>query len=245
MSNLPPIPTVLVQRSGHVSGQDWNQAALSMIKDVHDFTQTGPHRNSWGMTIFRTVYTTDSDATFPLAIKRIDSYLRQRITKAMGTESSRRSGLSELVKQSGEELLARLSHTIVEDRHGLDGASLETAYVMFENWVREHGDAESPNSRYRIALVIDQQSLDDIMKLPEAESDVYYKEKLVSCCKGLTRWGIDRRQACPWFYVAPALLTSLWFSAMHEELAYKLTCISDNPLTFEMTIPLHRTIRQN
>lgn len=100
-------------------------------------------------------------------------------------------------------------------------------------------------TRLRIALIIDQQSLDDIMKLPEAESDVYYKEKLVSCCKALTRWGIDRRQACPWFYVAPALLTSLWFSAMHEELAYKLTCISDNPLTFEMTIPLHRTIRQN
>ncbi|OAA55483.1 hypothetical protein ISF_07994 [Cordyceps fumosorosea ARSEF 2679] len=240
MSNLSPIPSVLLDRPEQTSVQEWNQAILSMIRDLHDLTQTGTHRNSWGLTILRTVYTADSDVSFPLVVKRIDEYLRQWITKST-TPTTASSTISDLAAQSGEELLARLSHTILEDRQALDGATLEADYAAFQDWVQQNGDSESHNSRYRIALVIDQQSLDDTMKLPEAGSDVYYKEKLVSCCKGLTRWGIDRRQDTPWFYVAPALLASLWFSVMHQEMALKLTQISQDPPVFEMTTPLHRS----
>lgn len=238
MANLSPIPAVFIAQSQEEYGAS---TLASFLADLHSATQTGNHKNSWGLTIYRTVFTPESDEDFPLAVKRIDGYLRFSVGTMMRPMPTRPPPSIDL--QAGEELLARLHHTVIEDR-ALDGASMETVERAFHDWVEENGDLGSDNPRYRFALVLDQEAVDETLRLP----DPLAKRNGIDChrssCKGLTRWYLDDRMSCQWFWAAPSAMARVMIFSLGDgddgPLAAQIEPISSEPLVFETVTSLNR-----
>ncbi|KAJ6779945.1 hypothetical protein PWT90_06591 [Aphanocladium album] len=244
MASLSPIPERLVKAS---LLQDSTLA--DFLVELSENSQAGSHQNSWGLTIFRTVFTPASDALFPLALKRIDDYARddvKRLMRAPLTPGGEHYD-AELEAEIGAELLGRLHHSVVEDR-ALDGASVDTVAAAFDAWVEEHGDPDSENPRYRFALVLDQQALEETVQLPDPVTDKLSLRWFVSSCKGLTRWCLSDLLSCQWFWAAPAVMARvLMFSVTcdyDEGPVYCLmTELSVEPSVFETTTSLNRWYR--
>lgn len=188
----------------------------------------GLHENSWGVTIFRTVYTPESDAIFPIIVERINGFMTSCFpgTRRQPTEADR-------------EIISRHINTIIEDKATLDNASIEQVHAAFEKWVELEGLSNSNNTRYHIALMIDQEGLDGIMKLPLPGDDRAPIDAICACpCKAVSRWGIDRAQSVPWFYVCLADFTMLWFWLLEEELIGSVHRVQENPLEYEHSTAL-------
>ncbi|KAJ6790371.1 hypothetical protein PWT90_04209 [Aphanocladium album] len=167
MANLAPIPKVFVDYSKEEHGYC---ALASFLQDLHHVTQTGSHHYSWGLTIFRTVFTSESATTFPLAIKPNLSPLGIDL-------------------EAKDELSARLYNTVIEDA-ALDDASMETIEQAIGSWVEENGDLESGNPRYRFALVLHQAAIDETLQLPDPYEGISLDSYRASC-RGLTRWELE------------------------------------------------------
>ncbi len=235
--NLPPIPNVFVE----FSEENYGASTLaSFLADLHYASQTGNHHNSWGLTIFRTVFTPESAETFPLAVKRIDNYLRNRLDVLISRTRSHSINF-----EAKDELVARLFNTVIEDA-ALDGASMETVEQAFHDWVEENGDLESDNPRYRFALVLDQEGIDETLRLPDT-SEKPSLESYRASCKGPTRWCLDQRMSCQWFWAAPAAMPRVMMFSLDDcdkgPLFFTMKPISDNGPVFETTTVLNRLDR--
>ncbi|OAA78709.1 hypothetical protein LEL_05532 [Akanthomyces lecanii RCEF 1005] len=237
MANLGPIPNVFVDYSEEYYGAS---ALASFLADLHYATQTGNHQNSWGLTIFRTVFTLESAETFPLAVKRIKDFLSNRLDMLMCLPKPRSIDL-----EAKDELLARLYNTTIENT-ALDGASMETVEQAFHDWVEENGDLESDNPRYRFALVLDQVAIDETLQLPDPNERISLDSYRASC-KGLTRWGLDQRMSCQWFWAAPAAMPRVLMFSLNEcdqgphFFAIKLIGNNDDGPVYETVTALNRS----
>lgn len=204
----------------------------SYLKQIHDRSEGCAHKYSWGVNIYRTVYTPESDTLFPSAVARVETYMK---FGTLGDPSAPQTDYTERVEK---EIASRLVNSIIEDRQVLNGASMETVLAEFEKWVQSQNCTRSYNTRYRIALVVDAEAIDDIMKLPETPDRT--TGRLMYCdllCKAVSRWGIDHDQPIPWLYIMPAVFTQFWFKVMDQEIHHLVFLAETDPLVF-----VHKTM---
>lgn len=192
----------------------------------------GPHENSWGVTIFRTVYTPESDVAFPVIVERINEFMRSYFL-GIGQQPPE--------PEADREMLSRHVNTIIEDKTTLNNASIDQIHAAFESWVNLEGLPDSNNTRYRIALMIDQAALDGIAKLPQPGDKTAPFEAIYACpCKAVSRWGINKAQSVPWFYVCLETITRLWFQLLEKELILSVHCVQETPLEYAHNTALSR-----
>lgn len=223
--DLSPIPIELfpnadLPRSDHC-------IAAEYLKQIHDRSRDCAHQYSWGVNIYRTVYTPESDTLFPLAVARIETYMK------FGTLGSLSTPQTDYTERSEKEIASRLVNIIIQDRQLLDNVSMETVLSEFEKWVENQNCTRSYNTRYRIALVLDAESTDDIMKLPETPDRK--TGRLMYCdllCKAVSRWGINHDQPTPWLYIMPVVFTQFWFQVMDQEIHHLVFQAESDPLVF-------------
>lgn len=214
------------------------------LRALAQHTSTGHHKHTWGVTIYRTVYSSASDALFPRVVQRIQGYMRLTISRLVEIDETDHLATPEEKRQSQrvtEELLRRNMNDVFENKHALENASVDDIYGLFNAWVEANGGKGSKNSRYCIALIIDQDAIDSIMKLPEAgQADtVFWYDRTEINCKAVTLWKIDAVQTSPWFYVVLKNLTELWFDIMDDGLRSFITPVDGDQTAWEMLTARH------
>lgn len=118
----------------------------------------------WGLTIFRTAY--GSDEAFTKAIERLNMYAKAWVYGDLA-RMPREEPKDPLPVQ---ELWNRYYSEIVEDP-ALSCADVEEVGRRFDAWVKKNFDStgkrDVPNARFRFCLMLDQQSIDTILAMPE------------------------------------------------------------------------------
>lgn len=232
--DFPPIPREFIRQYWESDATDRLEGgAASDLQKLHDRTRDCAHKYSWGVNIYRTVYTPESDALFLSAVARIENYMKYGTLMDSYNRQLLTPQQSEARERAEKEITSRLVNSVVEDREVLENASMETVLAEFEKWVESHNCTKSYNTRYRIALVLDAQSIDNIMKLPETRDEKASRiEQCDILCKAVSRWGIDRDQPTPWLYVAPVAFTIFWFKLMEDEIDMHVYQAEKDPLVF-------------
>lgn len=240
MEQMVEIPQDLLSAPEHpILGTNYRY-----LRALAQHTRDSQHKHTWGLTIYRTVYSNASDALFPLVVQRIQGYMRLTISRLVDTGRIGRfatPGEKQQSQRVTDELLQRNVNDVIENKHTLDNASIHDVYSLFNAWVEAHNGRDSMNSRYRIALIIDQDAIDSIMKLPEADQadTMFWRDRLVVNCKAVSRWRIDSVQNSPWFYVVLKNLTELWFDIMEEDLRSFVTPVEGEQAAWEMLTARH------
>ena len=144
----------------------------------------GHAHGSWGYTVLRTAYTPESDALFPIALARLESYIHWwcyfgRFPAHHGTPPSLCDGSCGVSAEPNDEVYRRLYLDVVEDRDGLayldgDGdSSAEDRFTAlaayFRQWVAgvDTGLYPEDNPRYVVCVVLDSESIASLARLPE------------------------------------------------------------------------------
>jgi hypothetical protein len=132
------------------------------------FKGRGEHNDyTWGFRIYRTTYKRpDSDARFAKAIEVLNEYVRFTCFSA---DVNRPKTVPPADDKASEQLWQRLRHDIVEDHELLEGASETPAKILelAQNWVHLDRKATTGDSpRYRFFLVIDDEVIDHLIRLP-------------------------------------------------------------------------------
>lgn len=158
---------------------------LSKLSSFHD----RPY--SWGFTIFRTVYTPESDETFPKAIERLKLYAKCFVTEELGLK--RLPNKAPLDPAPNEELAQRFYCDIVQDAATLDGADIEEIGKRFDAWVNEHLRPEGRKGtllgRYSVCIMLDQQGIDHVLQLCEGPTPrKEYRAQLRLYVKVVSDW---------------------------------------------------------
>ncbi|KAH7309115.1 hypothetical protein B0I35DRAFT_441471 [Stachybotrys elegans] len=166
MASFPPIDPSL-SRPNHRFPYDREPTRKSRSTLRVLEADDGDHDRKWcwGYTIFRTVYTPESNDAFPKAIERLNTY-----AKLWADSDILIRWTSEEPKdpRPNADLASRWYNDIIQDRDTLDGVSIDEVGRRFDAWVAEN--ARRPphqNIRYKACIMIDQESLDQIMMLPE------------------------------------------------------------------------------
>jgi hypothetical protein len=132
------------------------------------------HEPTLGFTIFRTVYTPESDIQFPLFLAKLNAYFNHSIDKDLrpspfmnpSTEPSFNSG-------PNEEIRMRFANDIVEDRD-LDGESTDDIRDAFTKWLdprRIDLECHQLYARYRVCIMVDEAVLNSVAAAPEDPSE--------------------------------------------------------------------------
>ncbi|OBT50514.1 hypothetical protein VE04_08766 [Pseudogymnoascus sp. 24MN13] len=142
--------------------REWQRPICRKLRSLHQPT--------WGFTVFRTVYTPQSDVQFPLFLSKLDVYVKNNIDDEL--RSDRFSGPStEPLFDSGpnEEMKRRYANDVIEDPV-LDGASVDDVRDAFTKWLKDNGvDLEMHQlyARHRVCIMVDEDVLDSVAAGPE------------------------------------------------------------------------------
>ncbi|GKT66568.1 hypothetical protein ColTof4_04060 [Colletotrichum tofieldiae] len=226
MATFPPIDMAIAKPEPRFIRDPETQRAprrdlLSIA--FHDGSHNYPY--CWGFTIFRTVYTPGSDEAFAKAIDRLAIYAKQYadddiLHKRLPNEEPRDP-------LPNRELWSRYYNEAVEDPETLANAGVEEVGRRFDAWVSEHFDSGGgkrgvPNSRFRLCLMLDQQSIDSILAMPEnprtgLRDDPHIFDRWVKVVTD-EQWA-DRGRL--WLRVGVSFVWLLWFGAQDPDFMYE------------------------
>ncbi|KAF2995164.1 hypothetical protein E8E14_001797 [Neopestalotiopsis sp. 37M] len=146
----------------------------------------------WGLTVYRTTYTAESEETFPRAIARLKELAHDFATRDLRQKFQRRPNIYQpiylpegqsLDPAPSEELSRRFYCDIIEDAASLDGADPQVVARAFEAWITEH--KRHPRalgiywSRYHFCIMLDEQGIDHLLKIvPGEPAPGYWREQL-------------------------------------------------------------------
>lgn len=135
----------------------------------HDGSHDYPY--SWSYTIFHTVYASRSDEAVAKAIERIAVYARFFTQDEYACPPL---GQGAFDSNPNEGLWSRYYCDVVQNEDILAGASESEVGDMFDAWIRQHRRAATtndasprPNARFLFCLMLDEESIENILKLPE------------------------------------------------------------------------------
>ncbi|KAK7413097.1 hypothetical protein QQX98_008045 [Neonectria punicea] len=171
MTNLPPIDMAIAypkpRFAGDVEPVRTSRIALQHLAR-HDSSHDYPY--SWGYTIFRTVYTPGSDEAVARAVERLAVYAK---FFAQNEHARPGVGAGAFDARPNEELWSRYHCEVVQDEQTLANASESEVGERFDAWIRQHrrplitGTYPEPNARFLFCLMLDEESLENILALPE------------------------------------------------------------------------------
>jgi len=123
---------------------------------------------TWGYRIYRTTYKRpDSDSRFAKAIQVLNEYIHYECSSF--DTLNRPKGLAHLDAKASEQLWQRVRHDIIEDCELLEGASEDPNKILklAQEWVHLDQKARTrDHPRYRFVLVIDDEVIDHLLRLP-------------------------------------------------------------------------------
>jgi hypothetical protein len=160
MAGLSPIDTALTSTAPRFPGDTGINKSRFALQELANHDGSHDYAYSWGYTIFRTVYGPDTDEDFARAIERLAVYAK-RFTQNDPHDS-----------RPDEELWSRYYSEVVQDEERLSGATESEVGDMFDAWIRDHRRTTttaslSPNSRFLFCLMLDEESIENILELPE------------------------------------------------------------------------------
>ncbi|KAH6962333.1 hypothetical protein BKA56DRAFT_679150 [Ilyonectria sp. MPI-CAGE-AT-0026] len=171
MTGLPPIDMAIAcpkpRFAGDVEPVRMSRMALQHLAR-HDGSHDYPY--SWGYTIFRTVYAPGSDEAVARAVERLAVYAKNF---TQNEHARPRVGAGAFDTRPNEELWSRYRCEVVQDEETLADASESEVGERFDAWIREHrrpvvaGTRPKPNARFLFCLMLDEESLENILALPE------------------------------------------------------------------------------
>lgn len=149
-------------------GQRWVRKTL---RDLNQRSRWHDRPFTWGFTIFRTVYTPESDETFPRAVEELNQLARQYVFDDL--RSRREPGQEPFDPRPNEELARRFYCDIIQDAASLDGASPDEVGRRFDAWVAEH-HLQPPQpvikmGRFCVCIMLDQQGIDHFLQVNRAK----------------------------------------------------------------------------
>lgn len=100
--------------------QEWQRPICQNLRSIHQTT--------WGFTIFRTVYTLESDVLFSLFLAKLDAYVESSIDYELRPSPFRAP--SPFDSGPNEEMKRRYANDVIEDP-SLDGASIDDVRAAF------------------------------------------------------------------------------------------------------------------
>lgn len=174
-----PVPLDLYERGGLILARDvvacrrlkylTEELTLSAIDGVHRYA-----RGSWGYTVLRTVYTTESDALFSVALERLKLWVEYSVRSSgsqflpFGKQVMKQQQQAGPGEGGNDETWRRFHLDVVEDKEALeklDDATAENFLGLrdyFRQWVRRVGEdpsRSSANARFCDCIVINTGSL--------------------------------------------------------------------------------------
>lgn len=186
MSRFPPIdPALTLKRPRPRTGDPYRDIGrrCKWFLDIWDYVNE-PDRfeNSWGYTIFRTDYS--SDERFAKAVRFLTIYAENWLFHDLWLpEDWRQLNLTPRDPRVVYEVRSRLYNVVVEDRTTLDNATIEAVGQQFDLWsariLEEAQHGGRPPTRCMYCILLDKESIDNLLTLPEQPSqvqvpDIYY-----------------------------------------------------------------------
>ncbi|KAF3811701.1 hypothetical protein GCG54_00014450 [Colletotrichum gloeosporioides] len=170
MANFQPIDMAIANpKPRFVNDPETNRSSRQCLLQMANYDGSHNYPYCWGFTIFRTAY--DSDEAFTKAVERLNNYAKHWAYHDL----ARRRGREPKDPLPNQDLSSRYYSDIIEDP-GLAGADVEEVGRRFDAWVKEHLNStdkrDVPNARFRFCLMLDQQSIDAILAMPEDRETV-------------------------------------------------------------------------
>lgn len=178
---------------------------------------------TWGFTIYRTVYTPESDELFPKALEVLNKIVRRYthvqidwIRPVWNPDPA-----------PNNELLRRFRNEVIEDPVALNNATVEAIAARFRAFAEELSPCpgyENEDTRYRVCLMVDEQAMRNLLLVPEYEERDDKGAAYFLCCPVISTWA-DEGDGLGvfWFYGAWKLLPSLWFGLLDVPLYLVVT----------------------
>lgn len=233
MTELPQTDLAIVSPAPRFPG-NVEPLRTSRIALQHLAHHGGSHNYlySWGHTIFRTVYGPGPDEAFAKAIERLAVYAK---FFTQDEQSRPRPGQGAFDSRLNEELWSRYYCEVVQNEEALAGASEIEVGDMFDAWIKQHRRAATtssacsrPNGRFLFCLMLDEQSIDDILELPEdPRAPVDYGSSWIKVVTNRVRSSEEGGGGRWWLRVGVAdYLWPMWFytfdpDSMLEEMGWK------------------------
>ena len=136
------------------------------VRSLHDWLKR--HEPTWGFTIYRTIYTPESEAAFAEVVDTITAYIKSEFYKTYeGLRQNRRTADKANIAVF-DELWAAYKPRVLDDATQFDGLSIDQLRIHFEAWANELGKADKFPS-YRMFIVIDEECFNSIQNAPVPE----------------------------------------------------------------------------
>jgi hypothetical protein len=105
---------------------------------------------SWGYIIYRTTYSSESDAHFSTVIKYLEACIKKSFFAEAAECANKSTGVNPAIY---EGIWARHSLTVIEDVTQFDRASIDSIRARFEEWVDAQHQRDKFN-KYRMCIVM-------------------------------------------------------------------------------------------
>lgn len=126
-------------------------------------------QTTWGYVIYRTIYTPESDVTFPRVVDLLNSYIKH------GLYSECTSSQSNTSRQTNpapyHEIWARHDPIIMNDASQFNGASADAIQAHFKSWSRVQ-EKRGCSTAYRMCMILDERSLQGLKDFPPPGDDL-------------------------------------------------------------------------
>lgn len=219
MGLFAPVDPALLERKSFV----FKDAGLERLQYISERKPTTQLAHSWGYTIFRTWYASPaSDDRFARALDRLDVYAKNWVREKMAAETSATLGSSRPPPdpRSYHEIEKRIYQMVIEDKDSLEGASIQEVGRYFDSWIARRSGPEGSKSQhdplFRRCIMLDEESINNILTLPEVPAQSNYFSLLRVWAKVVTSEERDGLRL--WLRVGVyGWLWDLWFEELNPD----------------------------
>lgn len=178
--------------------------------------------NSWGYTIFRTDYS--SDERFSKAVKLLTTYAGNWLFQDLKDPRYRPVDTPPRDPRVMYEVRSRLHNVVVDDPATLDNATIDAVGRQFDLWgerIRDEAETEgSSSARFTYCIMLDKESIDNLLTLPEQPSQVQVPDIYYVWVKVITNEVRDGRRL--WLRMGVYdVLWEHWFTVADPEIVFE------------------------
>lgn len=193
MASFEPVPEAFIKIESRYKGDpEPSRPVREYLKRLNSEAEGHDRPYCWGLTVYRTTYTAESEETFPRAIARLKELAHDFATRDLRHKFQRRPNIYQpiylpegqsLDPAPSEELSRRFYCDIIGDAASLDEADAEVVGRVFDAWIAKHKRLPKARgvfwSRYHFCIMLDQQGIDHLLKIvPGEPAPGYMREQL-------------------------------------------------------------------
>ncbi|KAM0259186.1 hypothetical protein ACHAPA_010862 [Fusarium lateritium] len=172
MADFLPVDMALANPEARFPGDhEPRRMSRHALRNLANNDHSHSYPYCWGFTIFRTVYTPGSDEAVAAAVDRLSRYAKH-FTNNESMPPRINDPYDPLPNQ---DLWNRYYSEVIEDDKTLSNAPVDEIGRRFDEWISANRTPvdyanerfHCPNGRFRFCLLLDQESIDNILAMPE------------------------------------------------------------------------------